>query len=267
MPTENRSSNTEMVIVPREVIEFAAGLKWHGYKSGTDQKNDQLHALDKLRAILEAPAPQPQPEPIAWMVGTAFWWTKEEAERDAAATGLPIVGLGPMSGVAPAEQHQGEPVILPERKPWNGLLATADNLRGEGWNACLHEIAMLGPLYTHPAQAAAGEDNSPADIDWNHVTELEAENYAMGAQLAERDALLDRLRNHMIAKGVLGEFGPELFQILNIEAPERAARAALSASAEPSTTIWGCRPCQLEQPTDRPCDVCGGKTELAGAKS
>ncbi|MHC5125532.1 hypothetical protein ACYST8_05625 [Pseudomonas inefficax] len=42
------------------------------------------------------PAPQPHPEPIAWMVDTAFWWTKEEAERDAAATGLPIVGLGPM---------------------------------------------------------------------------------------------------------------------------------------------------------------------------
>lgn len=43
------------------------------------------------------PAPQPHPEPIAWMVGTAFWWTKEEAERDAAETGLPIVGLGPIS--------------------------------------------------------------------------------------------------------------------------------------------------------------------------
>lgn len=55
-------------------------------------------------------AEQPHPEPIAWMVGTAIWWTKEEAERDAAATGLPIVGLGPMSGAAPAEQRQGEPV-------------------------------------------------------------------------------------------------------------------------------------------------------------
>ncbi len=107
MSTENRSSNTEqhdhiegiidMVSVPREVIEFAAGLKWHGYKSGTDQKDDQLQALNKLRTILAAPAPQPHPEPIAWMVGTAFWCTKEEAERDAAATGLPIVGLGPMT--------------------------------------------------------------------------------------------------------------------------------------------------------------------------
>ncbi|WP_243897611.1 hypothetical protein [Pseudomonas asiatica] len=58
----------------------------------------------------QAPAPQPHPEPIAWMVGTAFWWTKEEAERDAAETGLPIVGLGPMAGSAPAQEHQGEPV-------------------------------------------------------------------------------------------------------------------------------------------------------------
>lgn len=36
---------------------------------------------------------QSHPEPIAWMVGTAFWWTKEEAERDAAATGLPMTRL------------------------------------------------------------------------------------------------------------------------------------------------------------------------------
>ncbi|MDD2110102.1 hypothetical protein [Pseudomonas asiatica] len=43
------------------------------------------------------PATQPHPEPIAWMVGTAIWWTKEEAERDAAEVGLPVVGLGPMT--------------------------------------------------------------------------------------------------------------------------------------------------------------------------
>ncbi|MBF8660817.1 Lar family restriction alleviation protein [Pseudomonas putida] len=44
------------------------------------------------------------PDPIAWMVGTAFWWTKEEAERDAAATGLPILGLGPMTVSAEVER-------------------------------------------------------------------------------------------------------------------------------------------------------------------
>ncbi|WP_225521448.1 hypothetical protein [Pseudomonas kurunegalensis] len=33
------------------------------------------------------------------MVGTAIWWTKEEAERDAAATGLPIVPIGPLVSI------------------------------------------------------------------------------------------------------------------------------------------------------------------------
>ncbi|WP_281212000.1 hypothetical protein [Pseudomonas fulva] len=50
------------------------------------------------------PTLQPHPDPIAWMVGTAFWWTKEEAERDAAETGLPIVPVGPLSGGVEAEQ-------------------------------------------------------------------------------------------------------------------------------------------------------------------
>jgi len=113
MPTENRSSNTEMVSVPREVIEFAAG---HGHKSGTDQKDDQLHALKRLRAILAAPAPQPHAEPIAWMVGTAIWWTKEEAERDAAEVGLPVVGLGPMTGSSvPAVSIPDGYCLMPRR--------------------------------------------------------------------------------------------------------------------------------------------------------
>ena len=85
-----------MVIVPREVIELATGLKWHGYKNVYNQKDDQLHAWNKLRVILEAPAPQPHAEPIAWMVGTAFWWTKVEAERDAAETGLPMTPIVPL---------------------------------------------------------------------------------------------------------------------------------------------------------------------------
>jgi hypothetical protein len=96
MPTENRSSTIEqhdhiegiidMVSVPREPTRemLAAAQEVNGI-------------FPTWRAMLAAaPAPQPHPEPIAWMVGTAIWWTKEEAERDAAATGRPIVGLGPM---------------------------------------------------------------------------------------------------------------------------------------------------------------------------
>lgn len=47
------------------------------------------------------PTPQPHPEPIAWMVGTAFWWTKEEAERDAGGVGMPIVAIGPLPDARP----------------------------------------------------------------------------------------------------------------------------------------------------------------------
>ncbi|MCE0850714.1 hypothetical protein LU689_12410 [Pseudomonas asiatica] len=60
--------------------------------------------VDSWHDLATAPAPQPHPEPIAWMVGTAFWWTKVEAERDAAATGLPVVGLGPMTDPGDVEQ-------------------------------------------------------------------------------------------------------------------------------------------------------------------
>ena len=110
MPTENRSSTIEqndhvegiidMVSVPRELadrIQLRLDLAAQAFKAAKPER-------DQFRALLAQPAPQPHAEPIAWMVGTAFWWTKEEAERDAAATGLPIVGLGPMTVSAEAER-------------------------------------------------------------------------------------------------------------------------------------------------------------------
>lgn len=88
MPTENRSSNTEMVSVPREWLNSVALLQMP-----LDELQEQ--AVELLCEPCDDPDLQPHPEPIAWMVGTAFWWTKEEAERDAEATGLPIVPVGP----------------------------------------------------------------------------------------------------------------------------------------------------------------------------
>lgn len=64
--------------------------------------------VDSWHHLEAEPAPQRHPGPIAWMVGTAFWWTKEEAERDAKATGLPIVGLGPMIDTAEVARIRGE---------------------------------------------------------------------------------------------------------------------------------------------------------------
>ncbi|MCE0778879.1 DUF3850 domain-containing protein [Pseudomonas sp. NMI542_15] len=140
MPTEKRSSNTEMVSVPREhelkirqtpLADLLSGLKTGEIRDCSDREfavgdTVVLREIDDSRdytgTVLRRtithvqknyglpdhlcvlsygqPAPQPHPEPIAWMVGTAFWWTKEEAERDAAATGLPIIAVGPITDTA-----------------------------------------------------------------------------------------------------------------------------------------------------------------------
>jgi len=156
MPTENRSSNTELSkIVTEALVGMASGVT--GMKPPADEPLPGFiqapidRAVTRISGLLAQPAPQPHPEPIAWMVGTAFWWTKEEAERDAAETGLPIVGLGPMRGIAPAEQHQSEPVALPDRQCEDQFSQTLRD-KAESWNSCLDEIAKLGPLYTRPAQ-------------------------------------------------------------------------------------------------------------------
>ncbi|MFJ2970749.1 SAM domain-containing protein [Pseudomonas fulva] len=125
MPTENRSSNTEMVSVPPYIgLEPLVGryypaqcrrCAWVGSSEELTEDDaqctrdvgdrlclgdcDELERHDLLNIIQAMAAPQPHPDPIAWMVGTAFWWTKEEAERDAAAMGLPIVPVGPLASI------------------------------------------------------------------------------------------------------------------------------------------------------------------------
>ncbi|MGE8468792.1 MAG: hypothetical protein ACN6QE_22020 [Pseudomonas putida] len=94
MPTENRSSNTEMVSFPRELSDDLAELIAHRARVCGGG------AFEIWEAICEGfgqAVTQPHPEPIAWMVGTAIWWSKEEEERDAVEIGLPVVGLGPMT--------------------------------------------------------------------------------------------------------------------------------------------------------------------------
>ncbi|WP_343583050.1 hypothetical protein [Pseudomonas sp.] len=97
MPTENRSSNTEMVSVPREWLNSVALLQMP-----LDELQDQ--AIQHLCEPCDEPAPQPNPEPMAWMVGTAIWWTKAEAERDSAEVGLPVIALGPIADPGEVER-------------------------------------------------------------------------------------------------------------------------------------------------------------------
>lgn len=190
MPTENRSSNTEMVS-ESEMTE----CQFHNNCGGWCETRRELehnlceHCLESHDEEMaeQAPAPQPHPEPIAWMVGTAFWWTKEEAERDAAATGLPIVGLGPMTASIPAEQSQGIPV--------GEVVAFGKGLHEIAWAA--GRMPKLGAkLYTHadPGEVERLRDELEIvknnDLKWQGLLEQEAEIKTLRAQLAERDALL-----------------------------------------------------------------------------
>lgn len=140
MPTENRSSNT------REQLDAL----WRDIQDSALRSEDPPH-VRFAAAILACPTPQPHPEPIAWMVGTAIWWTKEEAERDAAATGLQIFGLGPMTGAAPDEQRHGEPVAWLCEDGSDAWTAEKKNdaIAHNGTPGATIAAKYTQPLYTH----------------------------------------------------------------------------------------------------------------------
>lgn len=162
----------------------------------------------------------------------------------------------------PAEQHQGEPVALPERKITNVLNYHAA-LGAEGWNACLDEIAKLGPLYPRPVQgepvaylckaegakwlqygSKVGDPWKPGEVQvtplYTHddpgdaddllaatsLDSVEEERDSLRARLAERDALL-------------AEIAKRHWSGVDFDLPaDLAARIkALSASAEPGAPV------------------------------
>lgn len=127
-----------------------------------------------------------------------------------------------------AEQNQGEPVALPERKITNGLNWNA-SLVAESWNACIDELAKLGPLYTHGDPAEVERLRAQVN-DWTGKWEKAIKaGAALESKLAERDALLrgaahlaDRL--HKSSLGMRRQALAELLSFLS----------DASASAEPS---------------------------------
>lgn len=167
----------------------------------------------------------------------------------------------------PAEQHQGEPVALPARKSYEESFSVHGQGQAMGWNACLDEIAKLGPLYTHAdpgeverlrADLAEAQQKYRDELGKRLSGEVKSE-----AKLAERDALIseleeDRLRMQEGLKDVIDWIGCSQ----STGALRTIAEKALSASSEPSVPTWSCQPCKIEQPTDRPCDACSGATEL-----
>lgn len=262
MPTENRSSNTELSkIVTEALVGMVFGVT--GMKPPTGEPLPGFiqapidRAVTRISDLLAQPARQPHPEPIAWMVGTAIWWTKEEAERDAAATGLTMTPVGPIyeSG-KPTVQHQGEPVAwvrfrngepdydgdacmimnvagdtLGDGDSWEPVYTHADPVEVERLVAANTEYARRhlehqGEVERLRAEVAKFRGYC-VDLD-SEKRELEhkmdsykgrAEDAAtLRAQLAERDALLQEIRRK-----------PGLFSghfILRLD-------ETLSASAEP----------------------------------
>lgn len=96
--------------------------------------------VESWHHLAAEPAPQPHPEPIAWMVGTAIWWTKEEAERDAAATGLPIFPVGPMVDTGEVERLREALKFYADLDHFaEGIGSDWDSVSGEPANVLWHE--------------------------------------------------------------------------------------------------------------------------------
>lgn len=161
------------------------------------------------------------------------------------------------------EQHQGEPAALPARKTVTTGLLSESNTHNQGWNACLDEIARLGPIYTRADHGEVERLRADVETMRRKNNEYWHETETLRAQLAERDALIseleeDRLRMQEGLKDVIDWIGCSQ----STGALRTIAEKALSASSEPSVPTWSCQPCKIEQPTDRPCDACSGATEL-----
>ena len=164
------------------------------------------------------------------MVGTAFWWTKEEAERDAAETGLPIVGMGPMTGAAPAEQHQAKPVAY----RW-------EQLGGKGYMYGDElPVGVFTPWQELYVATDAGEVERLKSIERSYelreelLTQVKGERDRMIArtmelagQLANQDALL-----HKLKETLQREYWDEY---AGLDETRELIDTALSASQEPST--------------------------------
>ncbi len=184
---------------------------------------------------------QPQPEPLAWMVGTAFWWTKEAAERDAGATGLPIVGLGPMGGVAPAGQNQGEPVatLLIDEYFDNREVGDVDvQLDTKACEKLAEKYPGQSiPLYAHAdpteverlksIERSYGLREALLEQVKGERDRMIARTLELADQLASQDALLRKLKE-TLQREYWDEYA-------GLDETRELIDSALSASQEPST--------------------------------
>ncbi|HDS1728220.1 TPA: hypothetical protein QEM47_000943 [Pseudomonas putida] len=253
MPTENRSSNTEMVSVP--AAHDLAGKVREALDRQACPDAWMVIAYEAVVKSFPTPALQPHPEPIAWMVGTAFWWTKEEAEKDAANTGLPIVDLGPMTGAAEVDRLRVELGHMREER--DDLSAKLDRFYSRSHG--IKNLAAIEELSDKLAERDALLRDKSGDLIRIAAHLISAPLFALQDLQGEDKKMTGVRVDHAVdvADGRLKDAAYELRRIAD----------ALSASAGPSSPTWSCQACQAEQPTDRACDACGGQTALIAAES
>ncbi|EJN33291.1 hypothetical protein PMI38_04846 [Pseudomonas sp. GM84] len=248
MPTENRSSTIEqhdhiegiidMVGVPegymlversiwteKQVDAATACItRLKGVPTMTDRAL-AMAAIDAAQCTAPdialsdlLPAPQPHPEPMAWMVGTAFWWTKEEAERDAAETGLPIVGLGPMTDPGEVERLRSiersyglrEALLEQVKGERDRMIARTMELSGQlaDQDALLHKLKETLQREYWDEYAGLDETRELIDVALSASAEPSApdkQGSSLGAVRApEIQDLLDR------AATAIGQYGDSL---------------------------------------------------------
>ncbi len=130
MPTENRSSNTQagekmspcpfcgqqdafveqldsdasVVICQGRIDEHSACLARGPVGVKQHECEDQPGHDQAVKEWNKRAAAQHHPEPIAWMVGTAIWWSKAQAERDSREVGEPVAALGPLADPGEVER-------------------------------------------------------------------------------------------------------------------------------------------------------------------
>lgn len=247
MPTETRSSNTEQMVSDnqREWLKTMADAIQHA--DGKPMPVDPIVA-DLLRTLIAQPATQP----LGWVYDGGQEFTSDpDLAHDLRAEGIEL------TAVYGHAQHQGEPVALPARKQWGGLLPTAENLRTEGWNAYNDEMAKLGPLYSRPVQDEPVGEVVAFGHGLHEIARAQGKMPSLGAKLythADADAdEIERLRKDVARKTdcyqVERAKGTELRAQLDeahallrgihdgeISGFERYSKieALLSASAEPS---------------------------------
>lgn len=151
----------------------------------------------------------------------------------------------------PVEQHQGEPVALPQHNRVVVDSPITSDPQGfvDGWNACVARLAELGPLYTHA-------DPAEVRVTKQAPESLKGEANDLRAKLAERDGLLRDFCAHsalicgdllrLAREDDLATTDPIRTRAYSAMDHARKVKKTLSASTEPSAPK--CRACNDSGP-------------------